>query len=197
MRKTAIHCTPLLLLALTLAPSAGCGGSEPGLSRYPPGHAVALLSEPAHLGDNRAGSQNFPAGAATAARLCALVSLPATADAYLQAINLRNSETLSNQLTVNGKPFVLGITLERDPRGVTPISTVTSPVFSVRLEAGPSEICLVAGRKTNGDVDDFEVDQVMLFVEGIDPESINVRRGLVLGAPPPSYPPSQPWGANQ
>lgn len=192
-----MHRTRLLILAFALAPSAACSGSEPGPSRYPPGYAVPLLSEPAHLGDNRAGSQNFPTGAATAARLCALVNLPATADTYLQAINLRNSETLSNQLTVNGKALILGITLERDPHGVTPISTVTSPVFPVRLEAGPSEICLVAGRKSDGDVDDFEIDQVMLFVDEIDPESITVRRGLGLGAPPPSYPPSRPWGANQ
>ena len=135
---------------------------------------------------------------ATAARVCSLVNLPESAHVYLQAVNLRNSETLSNQMTVNGKAFVLGITLERDPREVTPLSTQTSPVFPVTLEAGPSEICLVAGRKMDtGDIDDFELERLVLFVDNIDPGKIAVRKGLGLGGPPESQPPSRPWGANQ
>ncbi|MRG94418.1 hypothetical protein [Polyangium spumosum] len=186
-----------LLLAGTWAiVLAGCGGSGTR-SKYPPGQPIALLDGAAHLGDNRAGSQNFPSGMAAAARLCSLVNVPEAIDAFLQVINLRNSETLSNQITVNGKPFALGITLERDPYGVTPLSTQTSPVFPVRLERGPSEVCLVAGKKTNGDVDDIEVDQILLFVEEIDPDDVIVRRGLGLGAPPPSLPPSRPWGGIQ
>jgi len=173
-----------------------CGGSTPR-SDFPPGYPIDLLNGPAHLGDNRAGSQNFPSGMAQAARICALVQLPKSTIAYVQAVNVRNSETLSNQVTVNGAPFALGITLERDPAGVTPLSTQTSPVFSVQLESGPSEICLVAGKKLNGDVDDFEVDQLVLFVDDMDPDDVPVRRGLGLGAPPPSYPPSKPWGAGQ
>jgi len=136
---------------------------------------------------------------ASAARICSLVNLPETIPVYLQVVNLRNSETLSNQMTVNGKPFVLGITLERDPRQVTPLSTQTSPVFPVTLEAGPSEICLVAGRMTTmeGDVDDFEVERLVLFVDKIDPDKISVRKGLTLGEPPNSLPPSRPWGSIQ
>lgn len=177
---------------------AACGGSTPR-SEYPPGTPIELLNGPAHLGNNRAGSQNFTSGMASAARVCSLVNMPEDAPVYLQVINLRNSETLSNQMTVNGKPFVLGITLERDPRQETPLSTQTSPVFPVTLEAGPSEICLVAGRMLDldGDVDDFEVERLVLFVNDIDPEKIAVRKGLSLGEPPPSTPPSRPWGANQ
>lgn len=186
----------LLVPAAVVLFLAGCGGSSRH-GQYPPGQPIALLNGPVHLGDNRAASQNFPSGLASAARLCSLVNVPEPVDAYLQAMNLRNSETLSNLLTVNGKPFVLGITLERDWRGETPLSTQTSPVFSIRLEAGPSEICLVAGKKANGDVDDFEVDQVILYVQGVDAEDVTVRRGLGLGAPPPSDPPSKPWGAEQ
>jgi hypothetical protein len=158
---------------------------------------VNLLAGPTHLGDNRAGSQNFTSGPATAARVCSLVNLPMTLDTNIQVMNLRNSETLTNLLTVNGKAFPLGVTLERDPREVTPNSMSVSPVFFVRLEAGPSEVCLVAGQKSNGDVDDFEVDQVVLYVQGIDPAAIAVRRGLELGTPPPAQPPSRPWGAQQ
>ena len=177
---------------------AACGGSTPR-SNYPPGVPVELLNGPAHLGNNRAGSQNFTSGTASAARICSLVNMPETAPVFLQVINLRNSETLSNQLTVNGKPFVLGITLERDPREESPLSTQTSPVFPVTLEAGPSEICLVAGRMTNsgGDVDDFEVERLVLFVDDIDTDKIAVRKGLSLGEPAPSMPPSRPWGVNQ
>ncbi|MDI1478239.1 hypothetical protein [Polyangium sp. y55x31] len=189
-------CRGLLLASTWVILLAGCGGSGTR-SNYPPGQPIALLEGTAHLGDNRAGSQNFPSGLATAARLCSLVNVPEALDAFLQVVNLRNSETLSNLITVNGKPFPLGITLERDPYGNTPLSTQTSPVFAVHLEPGPSEVCLVTGKKANGDVDDIEVDQVLLFVEGIDPEDVSVRRGLGLGTPPPSQPPSRPWGSIQ
>lgn len=173
-----------------------CGGSTPR-SDYPPGYPVELLTGPAHLGDNRAGSQNFTSGMAAHARICSLVQLPKTAVVYVQAVNVRNSETLSNILTVNGTQFPLGITLERDSAGVTPLSTQTSPVFTMQIDAGPSEICLVAGKRSDGDVDDFEVDQLVLFVDDINPDTIPVRRNLGIGAPPPSYPPSKPWGAGQ
>lgn len=176
---------------------SACGGSTPR-SEYPPGTPIDLLSGPAHLGNNRAGGQNFPSGMAAAARICSLVNLPETANVYLQVVNLRNSETLSDQLTVNGKAFALGITLERDPRDTTPLSTQSSPVFPVTLEAGPSEICLVAGHMmAMGDVDDFEVDRLVLFVDNINPDKIAVRKGLSLGEPAASQPPSRPWGANQ
>lgn len=173
-----------------------CGSSTPR-SDYPPGTPIELLAGPAHLEDNRADSQNFTSGMAKAARTCSLVNLPESAAVYLQAINVRNSETLSNQLTVNGKAYPLGITLERDPRQVTPLSTQSSPVFPVTLEASPSEICLVAGQKFNGDIDDYEVERLVLFVDKLDPDKIPVRKGLSLGEPPGSLPPSRPWGVNQ
>ena len=36
-----------------------------------------------------------------------------------------------------------------------------------------------------------------MFVQGIDPAAISVRRGLGMGTPPPSASPSQPWGQTQ
>jgi hypothetical protein len=47
------------------------------------------------------------------------------------------------------------------------------------------------------DVDDYEVERLVLFVGSIDPEKIAARKGLSLGEPAPSKPPSRPWGANQ
>lgn len=184
-----------LVMASSLAVTA-CGAS-PVRSKFPPGYPVPLLNGPVHLGDNRAGSQNFPTGQATAARTCSLANLPNGADVHLQVVNVRNTETLGDVLTVNGRPFPLGITLERDPRGVTPNATTTSPIFPVHLDKGPSEICLASGLKLNGDVDDFEVDQVVLFVDDFEPDKVEVRRGLGLGAPAPAAPPSQPWGTGQ
>lgn len=181
--------------AVALAPMLGCGPAEP--ARYPPGVAIALLGGPVHLGDNQAGSQNFSSGPATGARLCSLVNLPRPAYAHLQAINVQNTETLGDILTVNGVSYPLGITLERDPRGVTPNAMKASPVFQLQLEKGPSEICLVSGLKLNGDVDDFQVDQLNLYVQGVDAVEVDVRQGLGMGNPPPSAPPSTPWGRNQ
>jgi hypothetical protein len=187
-----------VLFAATLATgSSACGGGQTGASRFPPGEPIQLIAEPAHLGNNRAGSQNFPSGPATAARLCSLVSLPTAIDANLQVLNVKNTETLSDQVTVNGRPFPLGIALERDLREVSPNSTALSPVFFVHLDAGPSEICLVAGLRSNGDVDDFEVEKMTLWVQGIDSRLVQVRMGLGLGTPPPSEPPSMPWGQSQ
>lgn len=185
----------VFFVAVVVTGSAAC--SSTGASRFPQGEPIQLLSEPAHLGNNSAGSQNFPSGHATAARLCSLVNMPVATDANVQVLNVKNTETLSDQLTVNGKAFPLGISLERDSREVTPNSTMLSPIFFVHFDAGPSEVCLVAGQRLNGDIDDFEVDQVTLFVQGIDPAAISVRRGLGMGTPPPVLSPSQPWGQTQ
>jgi len=185
-------------LCLILGAFVGCGGAPS--ARFPPGVPIHLLNGPTHLGDNRAGAQNFTSGQATAARVCSLINLPVNAEVNIQVVNLRNSETLSNLLTVNGKSFPLGVTLERDPREmseVTSNSMQASPVFFVRLDAGPSEVCLVSGLRRNNDLDDFEVDQVVLYVQGIDPAAVGVRRGLELGTPQPTQPPSRPWGQQQ
>lgn len=189
------HATKLVMLVASLA--AGCGRAQPALSPFPHGDAIQLLDGPVHLGDDRASGQNFTAGAATAARTCSLVSMPAAADVYIQVRDVRQTETLSNLLTVNGRAYPLPVTLERDPRDQTANSMSASPVERVRLEQGPSEICLTAGHKANGDVDDFEVGGVTLFVEGIETRDVGVRRGLTLGQPAPSAPPSVAWGQRQ
>lgn len=186
-----------LFLAMVCSLAAAACGASPVRSKFPPGYPIPLLNGPVHLGDNRAGSQNFPSGHAVAARVCSLVNLPNAAGVHLQVMNIRNTETLGDVLTVNGRPFPLGITLERDPRGLTPNAVTSSPVFPARLEKGPSEICLASGQKLNGDVDDFEVDQVILFVDDFEPDEVEVRRGLGLGSPAPTEPPSQPWGTGQ
>jgi hypothetical protein len=181
---------------VALVPLVGCAAA-PALSPFPHGDAIQLLDHPAHLGDDRATGQSFPNGPATAARTCSLVNMPRTADVYIQVRDVRETESLSDVMTVNGRPYPLPITLERDPRGQTSNATSASPVERVHLEQGPSEICLVAGHRLNGDIDDFEVEALTMFVEGVDPGSIFVRRGLDQGRPQPSYPPSVPWGQRQ
>jgi hypothetical protein len=156
-----------------------------------------LLDGPAHLGDNLAEGQDFPNGDAAAARVCSLVSLPEPAMAYLEVQNVRHTESLGDLVTVNDKPIRLPMTLERDPRGTSSNSTTASPIELVSLSAGPSEICLVSGVRPSGDLDDFEIDQLVLFVQGIDAANIQVRRNLSLGAPAPVLAPSVPWGRDQ
>lgn len=171
---------------------------QQGYSPYPSGASVALLGHPVHLGDNRATGQNWQSGPATASMHCSLVNMPRATEATLQVVNVRNTETVTDLLTVNQQRFPLGITLEQDAyRGVTPNAMTASPMFRVRLEAGPSQICLVAGVRLSGDVDDFEVDEVMLYTDPSLAGRIQVRHDLTLGAPPPSAPPSSPWGQQQ
>ena len=174
----------------------GCGGSHLEAD-YIPGEPINLLDGPVHLGNDIAHGQSFPNGPAAAARICSLVNLPESTDAFINVRNVRMTETVSNQLTVNGKGFALPMTLERDPYGITSNATTMSPVARVHLEEGPSEICLVSGRKTNGDLDDYEVDQVVLYVHDFSADRVGVRRGLMLGRPPAVMPPSVPWGRDQ
>ena len=186
------------LVAPALATLAlACGHTSLAVTPFPHGDAVQLLDGAVHLGDGRAEGQSFSAGGASAARVCALVNMPATSDVYLQVRDVRETETLANQLTVNGRGYALPATLERDPHGVTSNAMSASPVERVRLEQGPSEICLVAGHKANGDLDDFEVSGLTLFVEGVDVREVGVRRSLLMGAPDPSQAPSVPWGQRQ
>lgn len=185
-----------MVVLTSVAALVGCGGNA-SPTPFPAGKAVLLLDGPAHLGDNRAGGQSFPNGEAIGARLCALVNLPRPTMAYLQIQNVRQTESLGDMVTVNGKPIRLPMTLERDPHGVSSNATTASPVELVSLAAGPSEICLVAGERPCGDLDDFEVDQIALFVQGVDLDDISVRRNLVTGRPAPSSPPSVPWGRDQ
>jgi hypothetical protein len=191
--------TVLVSLASTLIAAAtiGCASAPPQLTPFPAGRAILLLDGPVHLGDNRAGGQSFTNGDAAAARVCSLVNMPRPTMAYVQVQNVRQTESLGDLLTVNGKPIRLPITLERDPRGVSSNATSASPVELVSLAAGPSEICLVAGQRPCGDLDDFEVDQVVLFVQGIDEGEVSVRRNLMMGRPAPTAPPSVPWGRDQ
>jgi hypothetical protein len=184
--------------ALTIASVlAGCGGSEASFARFPAGHPILLLDGPAHLGDNRAEGQDFPNGDAAAARVCSLVSLQQPAMAYLEVQNVRHTESLGDLVTVNDKPIRLPMTLERDSRGTSSNSTTASPIELISLSAGPSEICLVSGLRPSGDLDDFEIDQIVLFVQGVDADDVQVRRNLSLGRPALVVPPSVPWGRDQ
>ncbi|HQY64828.1 MAG TPA: hypothetical protein PK141_25720 [Polyangiaceae bacterium] len=189
------------LLAATLVSLAAlvsaCGSAPAPFALFPSGQSVLLLDAPVHLGDNRAGGQSFPNGTAEAGRICSLVNLPRAAQAYLQVSNVRQSESLGDMVTINGRGISLPMTLERDHAGVTPNATTASPIHAVSLPAGPSEICLVAGMRQCGDLDDFEVDQLALFVQGIDEREISVRRNLTQGRPAPTAPPSVPWGRDQ
>jgi hypothetical protein len=196
--RFALRSPWLALFAVVAAATltGGCGGAVSG-PRYPRSAPIALLDGPTHLGNDRAGGQSFASGGSRGARICALVSLPEAADAWVQVVNVRNAETISNLLTVNGRAYPLPVTLERDPYGLTSVATAASPLFPVHLESGPSEICLVAGIWRGVEVDDFEVDQLALFVDGIDADRIAIRRGQSLGAPPASLPPSRPWGGQQ
>jgi hypothetical protein len=185
-------------VALTIAAGiAGCGGSIPAFPSFPPGPPILLLDGPAHLGDNRAEGQDFPTGDAAAARVCSLVNLPRPSLAYLEMQNVRHTESLGDMVTVNDQPIRLPMTLERDPQGQSSNSTSASPIERISLAAGPSEICLVSGVRISGDLDDFEIDQMVLFVPGMEASDITVRRDLSMGRPAPTTPPSVPWGRDQ
>lgn len=177
----------------------GSAGPFPGYaSSFPRAAGVPLLGAPVHLGNNRATGQNWSNGEASAALHCSLVNLPREAEGFVQILGLRNTETLADQVLVNEQSFSLPITLEQGIYGgVTPSATRLSPLYPVRLPAGPSQVCLVAGQQASGDVDDFEVDEILLFAEGIPAEQITVRKGLTRGTPPPTMPNASPWGQRQ
>lgn len=165
--------------------------------RAPVGSTHVLLQS-VHLGDNRADGQAFGTGASAGARVCALVSLPSGgADVTLRIQGLRNSEVLADVLTVNGRRFPLGITLERSAYPSTSNAMVGAPVFHDHLIGGPNQICLVAGERPSGDLDDFEVEQVLVDVHGVPPGQVAVNVLTAEGTPPLGAPPSLPWGTVQ
>jgi hypothetical protein len=188
-------CAALAFLAVI---TTGCGAGVRPVTPHPRAaahsDAIQLLDGPVHLGDGRAGGQAFSHGAPSAARVCSLVTMPRSSDAYLQVRNLRQRQTLANVLRVNNVSYPLRITLERDARELTSNAMAASPVQRVRLEQGPSMICLVAGVKTGGDVDDFEVEGLTLFVEV---REVFVRGGMTDGASVGMMPPAVPWGVQQ
>jgi hypothetical protein len=165
---------------------------------FPMSEGIPLLGRPVHLGNNVATGQNWVHGESIAAMNCSLVNLPRSVDGFVQVVGVRNTETLANQLTVNEHAFALPITLEQGHfGGITPSATHQSPLYRVRLPEGPSQVCLIAGQRVSGDVDDFEVDEILLFVEGIRPEHVAVRSGLTRGTPAPTLPNASPWGQQQ
>ena len=202
-------CDPVRYLSaalVLLSTTAGCRRSgdaavfapPPPSLAFPVSRGVPLLQHPVHLGNNVATGQNWVHGASTAAMICSLVNLPRSVEGFVQVVGVRNTETLANQLTVNERSFALPITLEQGQfGGVTPSATQQSPLYRVRLPEGPSQVCLVAGQRGSGDVDDFEVDELLLFADGIHPEYIAVRSGLTRGTPAPTVPNAIPWGQQQ
>ncbi|MCS6901131.1 MAG: hypothetical protein RMJ98_16135 [Myxococcales bacterium] len=214
------HLSPLLSAGcMVLLLTTGCrrtgdvlmDPSHPISPVFPTSQGVPLLGRPVHLGNNVATGQNWVHGESSAAMNCSLVNLPRPVDGFVQVIGIRNTETLANQLIgirntetlanqlmVNEHAFALPITLEqREFGGITPSATQQSPLYRVRLPEGPSQVCLVAGQRVSGDIDDFEVDEILLFAEGIRPEHIAVRRGLTRGTPAPTVPNASPWGQQQ
>ena len=195
----ARHAAVLSLALSASSLATGCAGRLSEGALYPRRDAppIELTDGPLHLGDDRATDQPFPTGPATCARYCSLVSVPYAAGAFVRVRDIRGSETLGNVLTVNGKGYPLPVTFERDPRGMTSNAMMASPIQQVRLEQGPSEICLVAGQKPNGDIDDFEVAGVDVFVDGMDPRDVAVRKNLLQGLPVQWSRPGVPWGQRQ
>ena len=190
----------LLATVLPVATALGlfaCGGALPPAHLFPTGKAVLLLDRPVHLGDNVAGGQAFSQGDADASRLCTLVHLPRPSNAHLRVEGLRNSESLKDVITVNGQAFALPITLERDPAGVSSNATAAAPLYPVVLPEGPSEVCIVSGVRPCGDLDDFEVDQVELYLQEVSSSDVSVRRNLGMGRPLPVNRPSKTWGQEQ
>ncbi len=178
----------------------GCSINTRSVNTPPPmapSDSTHVLLEGVHLGDNFADGQAFGSGRSSGARACALISVPVATEARLHVEGLRNSEVLSDVLTVNGRPHPLGITLEREFVGPTSNAMVGAPVFAERLAAGANQVCLVAGVRPSGDLDDFEVERVLIDVRGIAEGAVSVNALPHEGTPPLGLPPSLPWGTEQ
>ena len=194
--KSENHAMKMLLLLSLASLLPACSASPvmlPVAPLPPPGGEIILLDR-IHLGDDLADGQAFVFGPSIGARVCSLVNVPAPTEVYVEVRGLRLSESLADLLTINGEPHALPITLERGFFSATSNAMETSAGVWTRLAPGPSEICLVAGRRLSGDIDDFEVSAVVMHLRGVDPGQIGVRSLAPLGAPPQPYRPSTPWG---
>jgi hypothetical protein len=187
MKPLCLALAALLLMACS--PNAGRPVAVPPL----PGGQLVLLDH-VHLGDDLADGQAFVFGSSIGARVCSLVNLPMPTEVYVEVRGLRFSESLADQLTINGEAHPLPMTLERNCFPSTSNAMEASSGVWAHLSQGPSEVCLVAGRRLNGDIDDFEVAAVVMYLRGVDPFQVGVRSMAPLGTPPQPYRPSAPWG---
>ncbi|MCC6648501.1 MAG: hypothetical protein IT374_23395 [Polyangiaceae bacterium] len=196
---TLLRALSSAVLSTTLAVgSTACSvGARPPEAPTHTGSTHVILQS-VHLGDNLADGQAFGAGASSGARACALVSVPSGgAEITVRVQGLRSTEVLSDVLTINGRRYPLGITLERGATPWTSNATVGAPAFSDRLVAGGNQLCLVAGARSSGDLDDFEVEQVLVDVHGVPAGQVSVNVLAPEGTPGIGAPPSLPWGAVQ
>lgn len=187
-----------LALSTTLLSSTACSINtrQPEAPRAVGSTHVVLQS--VHLGDNLADGQAFGTGASVGARACAIISVPpGGAEATIRVQGLRSSEVLSDVLSVNGRRYPLGITLERGASPSTSNATVGAPAFQDHLVGGGNQVCLVAGVRPSGDLDDFEVEQVLVDVHGVSSGLVSVNVLAPEGSPQIGAPPSLPWGAVQ
>lgn len=184
-------------LATLVVGSTACSVNTRQPDAPRPSGSTHVVLQSVHLGDNLADGQAFGNGAAAGARACAIVSVPSGgADVSLRVQGLRSSEVLADVLTVNGRRYPLGITLERGQQS-TSNATVGAPVFQDRLVGGGNQVCLVAGVRPTGDLDDFEVEQVLLDVHGVSAGQVSVNVLAPEGTPPVGAPPSVTWGSLQ
>ncbi len=170
---------PSLALSTSIA-LASCAAARPQLviAQPPAERWVALTRGPVHLGDNSFSAQSFDADGARGPSYCALVHLPRAANAVVAVQGLRNTEEAGNRMQIDDHSVMLPMVLRQNYGASS--ATAISTSYSVTLEAGPHQVCVVSGPgPTPGDIDDFEFSGLMLRADGIAPEEIQVRHEIL------------------
>lgn len=165
--------TPLALLACL----AGCATAPTPRPDAASTGWVALNRSPVHLGDLRYSGQSFNQARTESHSWCALVRLPRAAAASIRIDGLRNTEQPTNQIRIDGESSMLPMLLSQRAAGESSLGTQTSLTWSAAFDAGPHEICVVAGVNPMNptDIDDFEFSAILVRADGVSPREIEAR----------------------
>lgn len=158
--------------------AVGCATTGTALhANAGPGAWVTLNRTPVHLGDQNYGGQSFNQARVESQSWCSVVRVPRATAAAIRIEGLRNTERPTNQLRIDGEPHMLPMLLSQGNTGGSSLGTQISLTWEAHLEAGPHEICVVAGRNDMNpvDLDDFEFAAIFFRAEGVEPTEIESR----------------------
>ncbi len=142
-----------------------------------PGAWIALNHAPVHLGDQSYSGQSFNQARVESQSWCSVVRVPRAAAVGVRIEGLRNTERPTNQLRIDGESAMLPMLLAQGSAGANSLGTQMSLTWEAHMEAGPHEICVVAGRNNlnPADIDDFEFAAIFFRAEGVVPAEIESR----------------------
>lgn len=166
----------ILLAAVAGTVSSACATTGALRAEQTPGAWIALNRSPVHLGDQNYNGQSFNQARVESHSWCTVVRVPRGTNVSIRIDGLRNTERPTNQIRIDGESSMLPMLLAQSTY-TSSLGTQMASTWNARFEAGPHEICIVAGRSPENptDIDDFEFAAILMRADDIAPIEIENR----------------------